>query len=122
LAAQPHVGILAPFLRYAVTVHNTGPSPVSSAVLTAMLPAGASATNLSSGCSATAGRVTCVYGAVASGASAEATFRIPLSLLSLGRVTVTAVRTSSAPTDPNPANDNASASCTVVSVLLVTCP
>lgn len=50
------------------------------------------------------------------------TFRVPLHLLSLGHVTVTGVRTISAPTDPNPANDNASASCTVIFIILVTCP
>jgi Domain of unknown function DUF11 len=85
------------------------------------LPAGTSATSLSPGCSAAVNTVTCTYGTIASGTVASRTFRVPLSLLSLGQVTVAATRTSSTPTDPSLANDNASATCTVVSILLVTC-
>lgn len=122
LAAQPHLGILVPYLAYTLTAHNTGPNAVTSATLTATLPAGASATNLSSGCTTSTGTVTCTYGAIANGASVNKPFRVPLSLLSLGHVTVTGVRTTSAPADPNPANDHASATCTVISIVLVTCP
>lgn len=50
------------------------------------------------------------------------TFRVPLSVLTLGQVIVTGVRTASAPTDPNPANDSATATCTAISIILVTCP
>jgi hypothetical protein len=120
--AQPHLGILAPYLSYTLTAHNTGPNAVTSATLTATLPPGKTATNLATGCTSIAGSVTCTYGAIASGASASKTFRLPLRLLSLGQVTVTGTRTTSAPADPNPANDNASATCTVISVLLTTCP
>ncbi|MEU8319494.1 DUF11 domain-containing protein [Nonomuraea sp. NPDC048881] len=122
LGTQPHLGILVPYLQYTLTADNTGPSPLASATLTATLPTGASATNLSTGCTSAGTTVTCTYGAIASGASVDKTFRIPLSLLSLGQVTVTGVRTTSAPADPNPANDSASATCTVISVVLVTCP
>jgi uncharacterized repeat protein (TIGR01451 family) len=121
LVAQPHLGILAPYLRYTLTARNTGPDAVSSATLTATLPPGTSATNLSAGCTAAAGTVTCAYGAIPNGTSVDKTFRVRLSLLSLGRVTFTGVRTTSAPTDPNPANDSATATCTVVSIVLVTC-
>lgn len=122
LGAQPHLGILVPYLRYTLTAHNTGPDTVTSATLTATLPPGAIATNPAAGCTTSAGTVTCAFNAIASGASASKTFRVPLSLLSLGHVTVTGVRTASAPNDPNPANDNASATCTVVSIVLATCP
>ncbi|WP_406510602.1 beta-propeller fold lactonase family protein [Streptomyces sp. NBC_00212] len=122
VTAQPHLGILVPYLTFTLTAHNTGPSAVSSATITASLPPGASATNLSAGCTTTSGTVTCTYGAIANGASTAKSFRIPLNLLSLGQVKVTAVRTASAPHDPNPANDTASATCTVVSVILATCP
>jgi hypothetical protein len=64
--------------------------------------------------------VTCAYRAIANGAGVDKTFRVPLSLLTLGQVTVTGQRTASAPTDPNPAND--SATCTAISIILVTCP
>ncbi|GLW11448.1 hypothetical protein Misp01_65760 [Microtetraspora sp. NBRC 13810] len=121
LGAQPHVGILVPYLRYTLTARNTGPDAVASATLTATLPPGTSATNLSPGCTTAAGKVTCAYGAIADGTSAAKSFRVPLSLLSLGQATVTGVRTTSAPADPDPANDNAATTCTVISVVLVTC-
>ncbi|MFD5142681.1 IPT/TIG domain-containing protein [Streptomyces sp. NPDC058401] len=122
LTAQPHLGILVPYLSYTLSAHNTGPSSVTSATLTATLPAGATATNLSAGCTAAGTTVSCTYGAIANGASADKTFRIPLHLLTLGQVTVTGDRTASAPADPNTANDTASATCTAISIVLVTCP
>ncbi|WP_254407392.1 IPT/TIG domain-containing protein [Streptomyces sp. GMY02] len=122
LSAQPHLGILVPYLTYTLTARNTGPDAVTSATVTASLPPGAAATNLPSGCTASPSTVTCTYGAIANGSSVDKQFRVPLHLLSLGQVTVTGTRTASAPSDPNPANDTASATCTVVSVILTTCP
>ncbi|MCG5213359.1 hypothetical protein [Streptosporangium sp. KLBMP 9127] len=55
LGAQPNLGILVPYLRYTLTADNAGPNAVTSATL----PPGASATNLSSGCTTGAGTVTC---------------------------------------------------------------
>jgi uncharacterized repeat protein (TIGR01451 family) len=121
LGAQPHLGLLVPYLTYTLTAHNTGPGAVISATLTATLPPGKKATNLAAGCVTAPGTVTCTYGAIAGGASAGKTFRIPLRLLSLGKVTVTGARTTSAPADPNPANDHAGATCTVISFILATC-
>lgn len=122
LVAQPHLGILVPYLSYTLTAQNTGPDAVTSATLTAALPAYTTATNLSPGCTVAGITVTCAYGAIANGASVNKTFRVPLSVLTLGQVTVTGVRTASAPTDPNPANDSATATCTAISIILVTCP
>ncbi|MFD6891014.1 IPT/TIG domain-containing protein [Streptomyces sp. NPDC059957] len=122
LTAQPGFSLLVPYLTYTLTARNTGPGTVTSATLTASLPAGASANTLSPGCTVAGSTVTCAFGSIANGASATKTFRVPLGLLSLGRVSVTATRTASAPTDPGPLNDSATASCTVVSVLLATCP
>ncbi|KOG87533.1 hypothetical protein ADK38_24920, partial [Streptomyces varsoviensis] len=122
VTAQPHLGILVPNLTYTLTAHNLGPAAVTSATITATLPPGASATNLSAGCTTSAGTVTCTYGAIANGASASKSFSIPLSLLSLGPVSVTGTRTASTPADNNPANDSATATCTVISVILATCP
>ncbi|MEV7520389.1 IPT/TIG domain-containing protein [Streptomyces sp. NPDC091371] len=122
LTAQPGLSLLVPYLTYTLTAHNTGPGAVTSAALTATLPPGSSATALSPGCTALGATVTCVYGTIANGAASAKTFRVPLSLLSLGRVSVTATRTVSAPADPNTLNDSATATCTVVSVLLATCP
>ncbi|THA32840.1 IPT/TIG domain-containing protein [Streptomyces sp. A1547] len=122
LAAQPGLSLLVPYLTYTLTAHNTGPGTLTSATLTATLPPGSSATSLPSGCTAMGATVTCAYGTIAAGAASAKTFRVPLSLLLLGRVSVTATRTVSAPADPNPLNDSATATCTVVSVLLATCP
>ncbi|WP_242439066.1 DUF11 domain-containing protein [Streptomyces sp. CB00455] len=111
-----------PYLTYTLTAHNTGPAAVTSATLTAKLPTGASATNLSTGCTAAATTVTCTYGTIANGASVNKTFRVPLHLLTLGPVKATGLRTTSAPSDPNPADDSASVTCTAISIVLVTCP
>ena len=119
---QPHLGILVPYLTYTLNAHNNGPDPVTSATITASLPAGASATNLSSGCTTSSNSVTCTYGSIANGADTAKSFRIPLHLLSIGHVAVTGVRTASAPTDNNAANDSDTASCTVISIILATCP
>lgn len=122
LSARPNLGILVPFLTYTLTARNHGPNPATSATLTAAVPAGITATNPSPGCTTAPGTVTCDYGPIANGATASKTFRVPLTLLSLGQVTVTAARTTSAPTDPNPGNDTDSVTCRVISILLVTCP
>ncbi|MBC3840786.1 amidohydrolase family protein [Streptacidiphilus sp. 4-A2] len=105
-----------------VTAHDNGPGPVASATLTATLPGGATATGLPSGCTSAAGSVTCDYGPIAVGADASRSFQLPLRLLYLGQVSVTATRTASTPNDPDPANDTATATCTVISDLLAACP
>ncbi|MEV0276775.1 hypothetical protein AB0I22_10405 [Streptomyces sp. NPDC050610] len=122
VTAQPHLGILVPYLTYTLKAHNNGPAAVTSATVTASLPPGAGATNPSAGCTASSGTVTCTYGAIANGADSAKSFRLPLNLLSLGQVSVTGVRTASAPSDNNAANDSDTATCTVISVILATCP
>ncbi|MQY07660.1 DUF11 domain-containing protein [Actinomadura macrotermitis] len=122
LTAQPKLGILVPYLSYTLTARNTGPGAVTAATVKASLPPGATATGLSTGCSTAAGTVTCTYGAIANGASADKSFRVPLNLLSLGQVSVTGTRTASTPADPVSGNDSATATCNVVSVVLAACP
>lgn len=121
VTARPNLGILVPYLTYTVTARALGPDAVTTGTVTATLPPGATATSLSPGCTTATGTVTCSYGTIATGAAASKTFRVPLHLLSLGTVKVTGTRTASSPTDPNPANDRATATCTVVSILLATC-
>ncbi|MFK8907413.1 hypothetical protein ACJA3G_10265, partial [Streptomyces sp. YS-3] len=121
VTAKPQLGILVPYLRYTLTANNTGPNAVTSATITVSLPRGTTATGLSAGCTSRAETVTCAYEAIASGAGATKSFDIPLHLLSLGRVSVTGTRTASTPTDPNTVNDSATASCNVLSILLVSC-
>ncbi|MFJ7063269.1 hypothetical protein ACIQVA_37390 [Streptomyces microflavus] len=122
VTTAPALGILAPYLTFTLTARDLGPDTAASATVTATLPPGSSATNLSPGCTTASGTVTCTYGPITNGAAVNKTFRVPLSLLGLGTVSVTGTRTASAPADPNPANDSATASCRIVSVLLVTCP
>jgi dipeptidyl aminopeptidase/acylaminoacyl peptidase len=121
LAAAPQLGLLVPALRYTLTARNAGPGTAVTAKVTATLPHGRTATNLSPGCTTSPGVVTCTYSGIAKGNSATSTFRLPIGLLNLGGVTVTATRTASTPTDPNPGNDSASATCTVISIVLATC-
>ncbi|NUS53808.1 MAG: YncE family protein [Streptomycetaceae bacterium] len=108
-------------IEYTLAVSDLGPDAATSAGITATLPAGTTATQLSTGCTQTGAVVTCAYGAIPSGTTASKTFRLPVGALTLGQVKVTATRATSAPTDPNPANDSDSATCNVVSILIITC-
>ncbi|GAB4054978.1 hypothetical protein GCM10028775_47630 [Catellatospora paridis] len=121
LTGAPRLGILVPSLQFTLTARNLGPDQATAATLTATIPPGVVATSLSSGCTQSGNTIACTYGAMANGTSLDKTFRLPLSVLGLGTVNVTATRTTSAPEDPHVANDSATASCTVVSILLVTC-
>ncbi|MFD6619879.1 beta-propeller fold lactonase family protein [Streptomyces albidoflavus] len=108
-------------IGYTLTVHNAGPNKATSAKVTLTLPAGASPTGLSPGCTATDNTVVCAFANIPASTSVMAGFKLPLSLLSLGNITVQAARTTSFPTDPDPSNDTSSASGTVISILLATC-
>nr|WP_253900108.1 FG-GAP-like repeat-containing protein [Corallococcus carmarthensis] len=120
LTARPILGVLVPFIAYDVRVTNNGPDPLTSTSVRAALPPGLSAT--SSECVPSPGAVTCGFGPLAPGASQTRSFRVPLNLLSLGLpYTVQASRAGGVPEDPNPLNDQASRSCTAVSILLVLC-
>ncbi|MYW11125.1 hypothetical protein GT034_22645 [Streptomyces sp. SID2563] len=121
LSAQPRVGILVPYLSYTLGTHNNGPEAATAVTVTATLPAGRTATNLSTGCTSAPGKVTCTYDGIASGAGTVSTFRLPIGLLDFGPVNATATRTASAPDDPNPANDTSAAACTVLSIALANC-
>ncbi|WP_405939283.1 DUF11 domain-containing protein [Streptomyces sp. NBC_00726] len=121
LGAQPRVGILVPHLSYALTTHNNGPDDATDVTVTATLPAGKTATDVSPGCTTAPGKVTCTYPAITAGADATSTFRLPIGLLDFGPVNATATRTESTPDDPNPANDTAGATCTVISIALAGC-
>lgn len=108
-------------IGYTLTARNMGPGELASATVTATLAVGTTATGVPPGCATTGNTVVCTFTNLAKGATATAGFRVPLSLLRVGQVTVEAVRTTSSPTDPNPANDTSSASCTVISILLAAC-
>ncbi|MFH8729874.1 hypothetical protein [Streptomyces termitum] len=122
LEARPRLAVLAPSVAYTLTATNNGPGAVSSATLTAELPAGTRATDLSPECTVAASAVTCAYGAIAPGATVSRTFDVPVSLLRIGPVTVTAARAAGSPDDPDATNDTAAVTCTTVSIALVVCP
>lgn len=121
LTAQPQFGILVPHLSYTLTTRNHGPDAATGVTLTATLPAGKTATGLSTGCTSAPGTVTCTYESIADGADAVSTFRLPIGLLDIGSVNVTAARTSSSPDDPNTANDSDGTTCAVLSIALADC-
>ncbi|MFD6418773.1 hypothetical protein [Streptomyces sp. NPDC060194] len=117
--------LLSSQIGYAATVTNKGPGAATASTTTVALPIQTtSVTGLSTGCTYASGprTVTCNSGPLANGASATRTFTANLGLLSLGPLNATATRTSSTPNDPNPANDTATTSCTVLTGLIITCP
>ncbi|MYS87497.1 IPT/TIG domain-containing protein [Embleya scabrispora] len=107
-------------IDYTITVTNRGPDTLGSATVTAPLPVPMTAT--SPDCAVVNRTVTCTVGPLAKGAATTRHFTAPVGLLGLGLAyEVTASRTASAPADPNPADDNSSASCTVITSLLILC-
>ncbi|MFF8619066.1 hypothetical protein [Streptomyces sp. NPDC015350] len=121
LSAQPHLGILVPYLSYTLSTRNNGPDTATTAVVTVTLPAGKTVTDLSTSCTSTPGTITCTYENIADGADAVSTFRLPIGILDIGSVHVTAARTASSPSDPNTVNDKDGTTCTVLSIVLASC-
>ncbi len=109
-----------PALSYTLSARNHGPEDATDVTVTATLPAGRTATDLSS-CTSAPGTVTCVHQDIAEDAEAVSTFSLPVELLDFGTVAVSATRTASSPQDPNPANDTSAATCAVISIALAHC-
>ncbi|MGW8566970.1 hypothetical protein [Isoptericola sp. NPDC055881] len=98
---------------------------VDSATIVVDLPVQVtSVSGLPAGCTyaASTDDVTCTTGAIAHGDEFAGSFNANLGLLSIGQLPATATRTTSAPTDPDATNDTASANCSVLTSLLVSCP
>ncbi|WDN57575.1 DUF11 domain-containing protein (plasmid) [Streptomyces clavuligerus] len=107
-------------IDYTVTLTNHGPRTLASAAVTVGLPSPTGST--SPDCALTTGTATCTATGLAPGASTTRQITVPVGILSLGTpYTVTATRTTSAPTDPNPANDRASRTCTATTGLIISC-
>ncbi len=121
LAASPRPALLGGSIVYTVTVTDHGPSALTSATVSALLPTPMAAA--SGGDCTVGGRdVSCSVGALAVGASATRQFTVPVGLLTLGLpYKVTVDRSASSPIDLNTANDAASRSCTVLTSLLIDC-
>ncbi|CAM3451527.1 DUF11 domain-containing protein [Kibdelosporangium persicum] len=120
ITATTKQSLLVPKIDVAVRITNKGPGKLRSAEVRGGLTPGLTA-NAGPGC--TGGSVpVCAYGELAPGASATATFSVPLGLLHIGLpYQFSATRTASSPNDPNSANDSASATCKVLTPLLVSC-
>lgn len=120
LTASGVPGLLSGHITYTVTITDKGPSALTSATVTATLPAPMTATG--SACTASGEHVTCALGTLASGTSTTRTFTVSVGLLTLGLpYTVRVARTAGTPVDTNPANDSATRTCTVVTSLIINC-
>ncbi|MER5886693.1 hypothetical protein ABT160_22945 [Streptomyces sp. NPDC001941] len=109
---------------YTQTATNHGPATVASGTVTTKLPSQTFlVTGLPSNCSYQAGTktVTCAYTNLANASTATTTFTARQNVLALGPLPATATRTASSPTDPVPANNQATATCTVVTGLIILC-
>lgn len=120
LGATPVPNLVNGRIDYTLTLTNNGPDALAAGTVEAPLPAPMTAT--SPDCTVAAGKVTCTTGPLAPGASVTRHFTAPVAALSLGTTyTVTATRTTSSPTDPNPANDTATRKCTALTSLIINC-
>ncbi|MEV0188197.1 hypothetical protein AB0I39_06625 [Kitasatospora purpeofusca] len=120
LAATAGIGTIT----YAQTTHNNGPLTATSGTVTSTLPSQTTAvTGLPGNCSynSTAKTVACTLTNLGSGSTQTNTFTANLNLLSIGSLPASATRTTSSPTDPNTANDTATANCSALLGLIVTC-
>lgn len=109
-------------INYDATVTNHGPGAASSATITTQLSSQAvSITSSTCTFSSTTHQASCPIGTLANGASTHATFTANFGLLTIGPVNATATRTASAPSDPNAANDSATANCSALTSLLISC-
>ncbi|MFB7943331.1 DUF11 domain-containing protein [Kitasatospora phosalacinea] len=109
-------------VTYTQTVTDNG--PVTDATVTTRLPAQTtSVAGLPEECAFDEANktLTCTTGPLEPGESIRATFQATLSGLPLGPLPATATRTSSTPDGPESANDTATATCTVLTGLVIRC-
>lgn len=115
--------LLNPTITYSMTATNRGPGSVNSATVTLRVPD--STTSVSAtGCTYNSGQktVSCATGSLALKQAKTFTVRATQGTLTVGLpLPATARRAASSPTDPNPANDVATASCVVVTGLIILC-
>ncbi|MGB9898224.1 right-handed parallel beta-helix repeat-containing protein, partial [Thermanaerothrix sp.] len=101
---------------YTLTVSNAGPKAANALTLTLNLPAGVTYQSASGSgwtCNYSAGTVTCTATSLASGANTTVTVNVTAPAQA-GTLTATASVRADSPTDPNSANNSASADTTVV--------
>jgi hypothetical protein len=121
LTGKPDPGLLSMTLDFTVKVTNNGPGTEVGATYTATATSGLDISSTST-CAGHDNTATCTIGSIPAGGSATAKFNVPIGLLDIGiPFTFSVTRTTSTPTDPNPANDTSTTECTAVSVLLASC-
>jgi uncharacterized repeat protein (TIGR01451 family) len=115
--------LLSSTITYTVSATNRGPGAVNSGTVTLRVPS--STTSVSApGCTynSSAKMVSCPTGQLIVKQASVHTVRATQGTLTVGLpLSATATRTASSPTDPNPANDQASANCLVVTGLIILC-
>jgi uncharacterized repeat protein (TIGR01451 family) len=94
---------------YTLTANNAGPNDATGVTITDSLPAGLDFIDASAGCDNKNGTVTCDLGTVASGASASVTIRAHTTNALAGTAITNLATVSSDDLEPNPANNQASA-------------
>ncbi|MFF0307887.1 hypothetical protein ACFYSC_10675 [Streptosporangium sp. NPDC004379] len=122
LDASPK-GLGVSHATFTATVTNRGPAATTAARLRFTYPSAFTGPS-AQGCAvdAAARTVTCDLGAIPAGGSVTRSMGLYTRLLVIsGRLTVTASRLDSAPADPQPSDDTASATCTALTGLLVRC-
>jgi uncharacterized repeat protein (TIGR01451 family) len=100
-------------LTYTLVITNGGPSPATGVTLVDTLPAGVSFASASPGCTPAAGSVACHIGTLGPGASAIIRIIVAVLPTAPERITNT-VRVSGNEPDPNPLNNVAAATTTVL--------
>ncbi|CAM5643214.1 Tol-Pal system protein TolB [Streptomyces avidinii] len=122
-AASTH--LLSGSITYTAKVTNNGPAATTGTTVVVNVPATtAYISGLPSGCTynAPAKKVTCAIGAQANGTTATRSFHAVQGVLTIGiPLNATAAITASTPADPQPANNTATAGCTIVTGLLILC-
>ncbi|GAA5107345.1 hypothetical protein GCM10023339_05250 [Alloalcanivorax gelatiniphagus] len=104
-------------VTYALTVRNNGPTPASGVQVVDTLPAGTTyvSSNPSSGSCAVSGQtLTCGLGTIANGATGTVSVVVRVPPGSEATSVTNVARVSTTTSDPNPANNNASTTSTVV--------
>lgn len=108
-------------ITYTITAKNNGPATATGVRVVGTYPAGL--VYVSSTCDRVGSTrsVNCDIASIGSGESVTRTLTAGTTLLTIGQLTATAQRTASSPSDPAPANDQASRTCTALTGLIVRC-